>query len=63
MMADNHAMHRSGGGQFFVCLQIFRRHPVMSTVIRLSRGHLLPSSRPAGHNLRMDSMPITRCHD
>ncbi|KAA1257028.1 hypothetical protein LF1_56660 [Rubripirellula obstinata] len=35
---------------FFVCLQVFRRHPVMSTVIRLSRGHLLPASRPAGHN-------------
>ncbi len=36
---------------------------VMHTVIRLSRGHLLPASRPAGHNLRMDSMPITTCHD
>ncbi|KAA1256905.1 hypothetical protein LF1_58130 [Rubripirellula obstinata] len=34
---------------FFVCLQVFRRRPVMRTVIRLSRGHLLPASRPAGH--------------
>ncbi|KAA1257393.1 hypothetical protein LF1_52420 [Rubripirellula obstinata] len=34
-----------------VCLQVFRRRPVMRTVIRLSRGHLLPASRPAGHNL------------
>ncbi|KAA1257136.1 hypothetical protein LF1_55360 [Rubripirellula obstinata] len=25
----------------------------MLTVIRLSRGHLLPASRPAGHNLRV----------
>ncbi|KAA1257480.1 hypothetical protein LF1_53290 [Rubripirellula obstinata] len=37
---------------FPVCLQVFRRRPVMRTVIRLSRGHLLPSSRPAGHNQR-----------
>ncbi|KAA1257105.1 hypothetical protein LF1_55050 [Rubripirellula obstinata] len=35
--------------RFFVCLQVFRRRPVMRTVIRLSRGHSLPSSRPAGH--------------
>ncbi|KAA1257298.1 hypothetical protein LF1_54470 [Rubripirellula obstinata] len=38
---------------FFVCLHVFRRHPVMSTVIRLRHGHLLPASRSAGHNLRM----------
>ncbi|KAA1257082.1 hypothetical protein LF1_56440 [Rubripirellula obstinata] len=37
---------------FSICLQIVCRHPVMSTVIRLNRGHLLPSSRPAGHNQR-----------
>ncbi|KAA1257489.1 hypothetical protein LF1_53380 [Rubripirellula obstinata] len=37
----------------FVCLQVFRRHPVMSTVIRLRSGHLPPASRPAGHNQRM----------
>ncbi|KAA1256978.1 hypothetical protein LF1_57240 [Rubripirellula obstinata] len=38
-------------GSFFVCLQVFRRRPVIRTVIRLSRGHLLPASRPAGYNL------------
>ncbi|KAA1257504.1 hypothetical protein LF1_53530 [Rubripirellula obstinata] len=38
---------------------INRPDPVMSDVIRLSGGHLLPASRPAGHNLRMESMPIT----
>ncbi|KAA1256774.1 hypothetical protein LF1_59410 [Rubripirellula obstinata] len=27
----------------------FRPHPVILDVIRLSRGHLLPASRPAGH--------------
>ncbi|KAA1257450.1 hypothetical protein LF1_52990 [Rubripirellula obstinata] len=37
---------------FLVCLQVFRRRPVMRTVIRQSCGHLLPASRPAGHNLR-----------
>ncbi|KAA1257476.1 hypothetical protein LF1_53250 [Rubripirellula obstinata] len=36
-----------------LCLQVFSRHPQIATVIRLIRGHLLPSSRPAGHNLRM----------
>ncbi|KAA1257202.1 hypothetical protein LF1_56020 [Rubripirellula obstinata] len=35
---------------FSLCLHVNRRHPVMPTVIRLSRGHLLPPSRPAGHN-------------
>ncbi|WP_238383247.1 hypothetical protein, partial [Rubripirellula obstinata] len=38
--------------RFSVCLHVNRRHPVMSTVIQLSRGHLLPASRPAGHNQR-----------
>ncbi|KAA1257320.1 hypothetical protein LF1_54690 [Rubripirellula obstinata] len=37
---------------FSVCLHVFRRRPVMRTVIRLSRRHLLPASRPAGHNQR-----------
>ncbi|KAA1257530.1 hypothetical protein LF1_00170 [Rubripirellula obstinata] len=35
-----------------LCLQVFSRHPQIATVIRLSRGHLMPSSRPAGHNQR-----------
>ncbi|KAA1257402.1 hypothetical protein LF1_52510 [Rubripirellula obstinata] len=43
---------------FSVCLQVFRRHPVMSTVIRLSRGHLLPASRPAGHTQRTTSTAL-----
>ncbi|KAA1257265.1 hypothetical protein LF1_54140 [Rubripirellula obstinata] len=37
-----------------LCLQVFSCHPQIATVIRLSRGHLLPASRPAGHNLRLD---------
>ncbi|KAA1257244.1 hypothetical protein LF1_53930 [Rubripirellula obstinata] len=36
----------------FVCLHVFRRRPVMRNVIRLSRGHLLPASRPAEHSQR-----------
>ncbi|KAA1257369.1 hypothetical protein LF1_52180 [Rubripirellula obstinata] len=33
-----------------VCLHDFTRRPQNADVIRLSRGHSLPSSRPAGHN-------------
>ncbi|KAA1256842.1 hypothetical protein LF1_54960 [Rubripirellula obstinata] len=36
-----------------LCLQVFPRHPQIATVIRLSCGHLLPTSRPAGHNQRV----------
>ncbi|KAA1257232.1 hypothetical protein LF1_53810 [Rubripirellula obstinata] len=43
----------------FVCLQVNTPGPVIADVIRLSHGHLLPASRPAGHNLRMESTPIT----
>ncbi|KAA1256981.1 hypothetical protein LF1_57270 [Rubripirellula obstinata] len=43
---------------FFVYLQVVRRHPVMSTVIRSSSGHMPSASRPAGHNLRIESVPL-----
>ncbi|KAA1257515.1 hypothetical protein LF1_00020 [Rubripirellula obstinata] len=51
--ADNHCMHRSGRPHTF--LSACTSNPatsVMHTVIRLSRGYLLPTSRPAGHNRR-----------
>ncbi|KAA1257466.1 hypothetical protein LF1_53150 [Rubripirellula obstinata] len=34
--------------------KLVRPYPVIATVIRLSRGHLMPVSRPPGHNLRLD---------
>ncbi|KAA1257204.1 hypothetical protein LF1_56040 [Rubripirellula obstinata] len=33
----------------FFCLHVLIRRPQNAVVIRLSRGHLLPSSRPAGN--------------
>ncbi|KAA1257249.1 hypothetical protein LF1_53980 [Rubripirellula obstinata] len=33
-----------------VCLHALIRRPQNADVIRLSHGHMLPSSRPAGHN-------------
>ncbi|KAA1256828.1 hypothetical protein LF1_58780 [Rubripirellula obstinata] len=50
-------MHRSRACDRF---HMERQHsdPVMSDVIRLSRGHLLPSSRPAGHKQRTNNTAL-----
>ncbi len=46
---DNHGLHRSTACGLFSAKQLYSPCPVNPTVIRLSRGHLLPASRPAGH--------------
>ncbi|KAA1256777.1 hypothetical protein LF1_59240 [Rubripirellula obstinata] len=45
-------MHRMAAARFSLCLHVKSRHLGDAYRYPTERGHLLPASRPAGHNLR-----------